>query len=29
MKVRRGHMMRKMEARTLPDLVRAFDRIHG
>ncbi|WP_137861705.1 MULTISPECIES: response regulator [unclassified Sphingomonas] len=28
-KVRRGHMMRKMEARTLPDLVRAFDRIHG
>ncbi|MDF2383333.1 response regulator transcription factor [Nostoc ellipsosporum NOK] len=28
-KVRRGHMMRKMEARTLPDLVRAFDRIHA
>jgi len=28
-KVRRGQMMRKMEARTLPDLVRAYDRIHG
>lgn len=27
-KVRRGHVMRKMEARTLPDLVRAYDRIH-
>lgn len=27
-KVRRGHLMRKMQARTLPDLVRAFDRIH-
>ncbi|WP_298674428.1 response regulator [uncultured Sphingomonas sp.] len=27
-KVRRGNLMRKMEARTLPDLVRAYDRIH-
>lgn len=28
-KVRRGQVMRKMEARTLPDLVRAYDRIHA
>ena len=28
-KVRRGQVMRKMEARTLPDLVRAYDRSHA
>lgn len=28
-KVRRGHLMRKMGARTLAELVRLFDRIHG
>ena len=28
-KVRRGHLMRKMAARTLADLVRMFDRIHA
>ena len=28
-KVRRGHLMRKMGVRTLAELVRLFDRIHG